>query len=67
MILLIKRSVNFSLDTTGVIQLISLLVLVLLSAFFSSAETAFTTVNQVRLRTLAQENSKRAIRVLTIL
>lgn len=54
-------------DTTGVIQLISLLVLVLLSAFFSSAETAFTTVNQVRLRTLAQENSKRAVRVLSIL
>ena len=58
---------NFSLDTTGVIQLISLLVLVLLSAFFSSAETAFTTVNQVRLRTLAQEGSKRAVRVLSIL
>ena len=54
-------------DTTGVIQLISLLILVLLSAFFSSAETAFTTVNQVRLRTLAQEDSKRAIRVLSIL
>ncbi len=54
-------------DTTGVIQLISLLILVLLSAFFSSAETAFTTVNQVRLRTLAQEGSKRATRVLSIL
>ncbi|MCM1253204.1 MAG: hemolysin family protein [Clostridium sp.] len=54
-------------DTTGVIQLISLLILVLLSAFFSSAETAFTTVNQVRLRTLAQEGSKRASRVLSIL
>ena len=54
-------------DTTGVIQLIALFVLVLLSAFFSSAETAFTTVNQVRLRTLAQEESKRAVRVLSIL
>ncbi|MCM1386878.1 MAG: hemolysin family protein [Bacillus sp. (in: Bacteria)] len=54
-------------DTTGVIQLIALLILVLLSAFFSSAETAFTTVNQVRLRTLAQEGSKRASRVLSIL
>ena len=58
---------NFSLDTTGVIQIISLLILVLLSAFFSSAETAFTTVNKVRLRTLAQEGSKRAARVLSIL
>ena len=54
-------------DTTGVIQLVSLGVLVFLSAFFSSAETAFSTVNRVRLRTLAQENHKGAIRVLSIL
>ena len=54
-------------DTTGVIQLVSLGVLVFLSAFFSSAETAFATVNRVRLRTLAQENHKGAIRVLSIL
>ena len=43
-------------DTTGVIQLVSLGVLVFLSAFFSSAETAFSTVNRVRLRTLAEED-----------
>lgn len=54
-------------DTTGVIQLISLAILVLLSAFFSSAETAFSTVNRVRLRALAEENHKGAIRVLSIL
>lgn len=54
-------------DTTGVIQIIALLILVLLSAFFSSAETALTTVNEVRLRTLAQEGSKRAARALSIL
>ena len=54
-------------DTTGVIQLISLAVLVLLSAFFSSAETAFSTVNRVKLRALAEENHKGAIRVLAIL
>ncbi len=54
-------------DTTGVIQIVSLAVLVLLSAFFSSAETAFSTVNRVRLRTLAEENHKGAIRVLAIL
>lgn len=54
-------------DTTGVIQLVSLGVLVLLSAFFSSAETAFSTVNRVRLRTLAEENNKGAVRVLAIL
>lgn len=54
-------------DTTGVIQIAALIVLVLLSAFFSSAETAFSTVNRVRLRTLAQEDHKGAIRVLHIL
>jgi CBS domain containing-hemolysin-like protein len=40
---------------------------VFLSAFFSSAETAFSTVNRVRLRTLAEEDHKGAIRVLAIL
>lgn len=54
-------------DTTGVIQITALIVLVILSAFFSSAETAFSTVNRVRLRTLAQEDHKGAIRVLHIL
>lgn len=54
-------------DTTGVIQIVSILILILLSAFFSSAETAFTTVNQVRLRTLSQDGSKRADRVISIL
>ena len=54
-------------DTTGVIQLVSLAVLVLLSAFFSSAETAFSTVNRVKLRSLAEENHKGAIRALAIL
>ncbi len=54
-------------DTTGVIQIVSLAVLVLLSAIFSSAETAFSTVNRVRLRTLSEENNKGAIRVLAIL
>lgn len=47
-------------DTSGVIQLISLFLLLLLSGFFSSAETAFTTVNRVRIRTLVEEGSKRA-------
>lgn len=55
------------LDTSGVIQLISLAVLVFLSAFFSSAETAFSTVNRVRLRTLAEEGNKKAVRALSIL
>ena len=54
-------------DTTGVIQIVTLVALVFLSAFFSSAETAFSTVNRVRIRTLAEENHKKAVRVLGIL
>ncbi len=41
-------------------QLIALIILVLLSAFFSSAETSLTTVNRVRLKTLAEEGNRRA-------
>ena len=47
-------------------QLIVLFLLLLLSAFFSSAETAFTTANRIRMRTLAQSGSKKAKRVLKI-
>lgn len=53
-------------DSSDAIQLVILLVLLMLSAFFSSAETALTTVNKIRIRTLAEEGDKRAIRVLKI-
>ena len=55
------------LDTDGVIQLFSLLILVFLSAFFSSAETALTTVNRVRLKALADEGNKHAQTAMDIL
>ena len=54
-------------DTSGVIQLVVLLVLLILSGFFSSAETALTTVNKVRIKTLVDENNKRAIVLMKIL
>ena len=54
-------------DASGVIQLVFLAVLILLSAFFSSAETALSTVNRVRIRTLAEEGNKRAIKVNQVL
>ena len=47
-------------DSTG-IQICTLVVLLCLSAFFSSAETALTTVNRMRVRTLAEAGDKRAI------
>ncbi len=54
-------------DASGVIQLVFLALLILLSAFFSSAETALSTVNRVRIRTLAEEGNKRAIKVNQVL
>lgn len=54
-------------DTDGVIQLFALLILMCLSAFFSSAETALTTANQVRLKTLADDGNKRAQTALDVL
>ncbi|MCM1101212.1 MAG: hemolysin family protein [Clostridium sp.] len=61
----IQNSPAFQSD--NVIQFIVLIILVFLSAFFSSAETALTTVNRVRMRTLAEEGNKRAITVNKIL
>ena len=53
-------------DSSDVIQLIVIVVLLLLSAFFSSAETALTTSNKIRLRSMAEEGNKRAKKVLEI-
>lgn len=53
-------------DSKSITQLIFLVLLLLLSSFFSSAETAFTTVSRIRMRTLAESGNKKAARVLTI-
>ena len=53
-------------DPSVVTQLIILLFLLMLSAFFSSAETALTTVNQIRIRNLAEDGNKRAKKVVKI-
>lgn len=47
-------------------QLLAIIILLCLSAFFSSSETALTTVNQIRMRTLADNGDKRAARVLHV-
>ncbi|MBO5523658.1 MAG: HlyC/CorC family transporter [Roseburia sp.] len=53
-------------DAGAISQIIFLVILIFLSAFFSSAETALTTVNKIRIRTLAEDGDKRAERVLRI-
>ena len=47
-------------------QLILMGLMVLLSAYFSSTETAFSTMNKTRLRTLAEKGNKRAALALTL-
>lgn len=51
-------------DTAGVIQICILVVLLFLSGFFSSAETALTTLSLVKVRTMVEENPTK--RVLTL-
>lgn len=48
------------LTSDDAIQLLALLILVILSSFFSSAETALTTVNKIRLQSLAEEGNRKA-------
>jgi CBS domain containing-hemolysin-like protein len=52
------------LDTSGVIELVVLAILLILSGFFSSAETALTTLNNVKVRAMVEENPTK--RVLTL-
>lgn len=54
-------------ESGDAIQLVILFILLGLSAFFSSAETALTTVNKMRIRTLIDEGNKRAAKVGKIL
>lgn len=54
-------------DSGDAIQLIVLFILLLLSAFFSSAETAMTTVNKIRIMSLADDGNKRAKTLMKII
>lgn len=51
---------NNTLDSSVPIQACSVLIMVLLSAFFSSAETALTTVNKIRVQALVEQGNKKA-------
>lgn len=47
-------------DPSDAISIIVLIVLIVLSGFFSSAETAVTAVNKIKIRAFAKEGNKRA-------
>lgn len=48
-------------DSSVPIQAVTIVLMILLSAFFSSAETAMTTVNRIRIQALMEQGDKRAI------
>ena len=45
-------------DSTGIFEIIVLIVLILMSAFFSSSETALSMIDRVKLRTLEEEGKR---------
>ena len=47
-------------DTRSWVQIICLVLLILFSAFFSASETAFTSLNRIRLKTMADDGNKKA-------
>ena len=54
-------------DSSDYIQLLILILLIGLSAFFSSAETALTKVNKIRIRNLAEAGDKSAVTLTKVL
>ena len=50
-------------DPSVAVQLVVLIILLFLSAFFSSAETSLTTVNKLRIRSLVEDGVKGAKRI----
>ena len=54
-------------DSSDYIQLLILILLIGLSAFFSYAETALTTVNKIRIRNLAEAGDKSAVTLTKVL
>lgn len=58
---------DFNLDPSVIFQLIAIIILLMLSAYFSSAETALTTVNQHTIRAMAEDGDKRAKTVLKLI
>lgn len=53
-------------DSDMVGQIIAIIILLMFSAFFSASETAFTSVNKIRMKHLAGEGDKRAALVLKL-
>ena len=54
-------------DSTCIVIIIALIILLLLSAWFSSTETAYSSVNKIRLKNKAEDGNARAQKALALL
>ena len=53
-------------DSNSLILILILIVLIALSALFSATETAYSSMNRIRLRSRAEDGDKKAERVLAV-
>ncbi|MFQ8600677.1 MAG: CNNM domain-containing protein [Oscillospiraceae bacterium] len=53
-------------EPPNTVQIVLLFVLIALSAFFSASETAFSSVNRIRLKNYAASGNRRAVKALHI-
>lgn len=47
-------------DSAQIMNIISLIILLILSSLFSCSETAFLSVSKIKIRTLAEEGNKKS-------
>ena len=52
--------INLKMDSDSITQILVLAVLILFSAYFSASETAFSSLNRIRLKNMAGDGNKRA-------
>jgi putative hemolysin len=57
-----RRKKGMTMGTSDLNIIIALVLLVFLSAFFSATETAFSSLNKVKIKNMAQNGSKRALK-----
>ena len=56
----------FALNSDNIGAILAMVVLVILSGYFSATETAFSTFNRIRIKNMAEDGSKRAALVLKL-
>ena len=54
-------------DSSQIVMIFTFIVLISLSALFSMSETAFMSINKIRVKTLAEENNRKAILIRSLL